>query len=161
MLVFLTMVAFAAGAQLCKQTSFIGMVTSEDNYSHPFAPNLRFRLKPLKDDLGWVVSIGGKDSNENWTYPVTFPIRTGERQVIGTEYGVTVQKKMKQATVVKFVLTHSDFVEYSELQIRLSLRLGRRLRGSSLRRWPSCDRARLRSRRSALARETRLRRSNG
>ncbi len=69
----------------------------------------------MKDDWGWIVSIGDEDGDEDWTYPVTFPIRTGEQQVIGTGYGETVQDKMKQSTVVEFVLTHADFVEYSEM----------------------------------------------
>jgi hypothetical protein len=106
---------FAAFAQLCKQTSFTGRVTSKDSYAHKFSPILRFRLDPLKDDWGWVVSIGAEDRNEHWTYPVTFPIRTGERQVIGTGYGSTVQEKMSYSTVVEFVLNHSDFLDYSNM----------------------------------------------
>lgn len=105
----------AAGAQPCKETSFSGTVSSKDNYSHSFSPSLNFRLKPLKDDWGWIVSIGGEDSNEDWTYPVTFPIRTGEGQLIGTGYGGTVQDKVAAPTVVEFVLGHSDFIEYSRL----------------------------------------------
>jgi len=105
----------ATAAQPCKQTSFIGTVTSKDSYSHPFATDLNFRLDPLKGDWGWVASVGGEDRNENWTYPVTFPIRTGEQQVIGTGYGSTVQEKMSYPTVVEFVLSHSDFVEYSQM----------------------------------------------
>ncbi len=109
------MAAVTTSAQRCKQTSFVGKVTSKDDYSHPFAPGLSFRLESLKDGWGWVISIGDQDRSEDWTYPVTFPIRTGERQVIGTGYGDTVQEKMTHTTVVEFVLTHPDFVEYSKM----------------------------------------------
>jgi hypothetical protein len=51
--------------------------------------------RPLKNNWGWVISISPKGLDEDWTYPVTFPIRTGEQQVMGTGYGRTVQQKMK------------------------------------------------------------------
>jgi hypothetical protein len=53
--------------------------------------------------------------DEDWTYPVTFPSRTGEQQVIGTGYGSTVQEKMTYPIILEFVLTHSNFVEYSKM----------------------------------------------
>jgi hypothetical protein len=102
-------------SQPCKHTSFTGKVIAEESYSYPFAPGLSLRLKPLKEDWGWIVSIGDEGSDEDWSYPVTFPIRSGEQQVIGTGYGETVQEKMKRPTVVEFVLNHADFVEYSKL----------------------------------------------
>lgn len=65
--------------------------------------------------MGWVISISPKGLEEDWTYPVTFPIRTDEQQVVGTGYGSTVQEKMTYPIIVEFVLTHSDFVEYSKM----------------------------------------------
>jgi hypothetical protein len=114
-LLSIAMVPIPASGQPCKQASFTGAVTSKDAYSHPFAPKLNFRLQPLKDDWGWVISIGGEDMSEDWTYPVTFPIRTGEQQVMGTGYGSTVQQKMTYPIVVEFVLTHADFLKYSKM----------------------------------------------
>ena len=73
------------------------------------------RLTPLKADNGWVISVGPRGSDEDWTYPVTFPLRTGEQQVMGTGYGSTVQEKLAHPITVEFVLTHPDFVKYSEM----------------------------------------------
>jgi hypothetical protein len=108
-----------ASGQRCKQMVFTGTVRSQDDYSRSIAPNLRFHLAPLKDGQGWKVSIGPKDSDEDWTYPVTFPL-SGERQQLGTGYGTTVQEKMTYPTSLQFVLTHSDFVQYSKMAARPS-----------------------------------------
>jgi hypothetical protein len=119
-LIWLTLLSVAlnplgSSGQSCKQTSFTGSITSEEEFSRTFAEDLEIRLSPLKNNWGWVVSISPKGLDEDWTYPVTFPIRTGEQQVMGTGYGSTVQEKMTYPVIVEFVLTHSDFVEYSKM----------------------------------------------
>ncbi|HEX7159320.1 MAG TPA: hypothetical protein VF214_09915 [Edaphobacter sp.] len=106
-----------AAGQQCKRTQFTGIVTSQQGYSHEFAPNLLFRLTPLKANWGWVISIGPKDSDEDWSFPVNFPLRTGENQLMGTGYGNTVQDRLAFPTRVQLVLTHSEFIEYSRMAI--------------------------------------------
>jgi len=107
-------IPLCASAQQCKQIAFSGSVRSESGYSYPITPNLRFRLTPLKDDWGWTVSVGPRDSEEDWVYPVTYP-RAGEQQIIGTGYGSSVQDKMSYSTAVWFVLTESDFIQSSKI----------------------------------------------
>jgi hypothetical protein len=109
------MIPVDASGQQCKQTQFAGTISSQESYSHSFAPNLMFRLTPMKYNWGWVISIGPKDSDEDWSYPVTFPIRTGEGHAMGTGYGSTVQEKLAFPTRVQFVLTQPEFLQYSKM----------------------------------------------
>lgn len=109
------MLPVCASGQQCKQIQFTGTISSQESYSHSFAPNLMFRLTPMKHKWGWVISISPKDSDEDWSYPVTFPIRTGESHTMGTGYGSTVQEKLAYPTSVQFVLTHAEFLQYSKM----------------------------------------------
>ena len=110
-----TSFALRSPGQLCKQLSVSGSITSKADFSRVFANDLEMRLTPLRADNGWVISVGPRGSDEDWTYPVTFPIRTGEQQVMGTGYRSTVQEKLAHPITVEFVLTHPDFVKYSEM----------------------------------------------
>jgi hypothetical protein len=113
-----------SSGQQCKRKVFTGTVGSESEYSHSFAPNLRFRLLPLKDDLGWEISVNPNDSNDDWTQSVTLPLRGEQQQYMGTGYGDTVQDKMKFPTVVYFVLSSSDFAKFSQMEADRSLDAG-------------------------------------
>ena len=101
--------------EACKQLSFSSTINSNGADSHPLAPNLRFRLTSMKDEWGWVISISPNDSENDWTAPVTFPIRNNEQQTMGSGYGSTVQDKMTHPNVVQFVRTPSEFTRYSRL----------------------------------------------
>jgi hypothetical protein len=102
-------------AEQCMQMVFTGTVKAGEGYSHPLNARLDFRLAPLKDDWGWVISVGPAGSTEDWTAPVTFPIRTGEQQVVGTGYGSTVQDRLAGPVSVQFVLTEAEFERLSSM----------------------------------------------
>jgi hypothetical protein len=104
-----------ASTEQCKQKQFLHTISSQESYLQSFGPDMMFQLAALKNSLGWIVSIGPGASYEDWTYPLTFPLRTGESQLIGTGYGGTVQERLSGQTIAKFVLTHDDFLQYSRL----------------------------------------------
>jgi hypothetical protein len=103
-----------ASGQGCKRMAFTGTVRSGMEYSHPITSNLAFRLAPLKDDWGWVISVRPDNKDEDWTYPVSLPL-TGERQLVGTGYGTTVRQRITWPSIVYFVLSRTDFVRYSQM----------------------------------------------
>ena len=108
--------AVAASVEQCKQNQFVHTISSQESFLQEFGTkNMAFRLDALKNNLGWIVSIGPGESHEDWTYPLTFPLRTGESQLMGTGYGKTVQERLTGSTIAKFVLTHDDFLQYSKL----------------------------------------------
>ncbi|HEY6414371.1 MAG TPA: hypothetical protein VIX42_11835 [Edaphobacter sp.] len=110
------LLSIAASAEQCKQKQFLRTISSQESYLQSFGPqNMTFRLTPLKNNWGWIVSIGPGESHEDWTYPLTFPLRTGESQLMGTGYGRTVQERLTGPTIAKFVLTPDDFLQYSKL----------------------------------------------
>ena len=107
---------FAASAEQCKQKQFARTISSQESFLQSFGTeNIVFRLAALKNSMGWTVSIGPGESYEDWTSPVTFPLRTGESQLMGTGYGRTVQERLLGPTIAQFVLTHNDFLQYSRL----------------------------------------------
>ena len=64
-------------------------------------------------DWGWTISVSPKDS-EDWTFPVTFPIRSGESQSFGTGYGASARERLKYPATVNFVLNDRDYQRYSQ-----------------------------------------------
>ncbi len=115
MLLAVCMTSARARTQGCKELVFIGTVGSQETYSHQVSPDLSFRLIPQKGNRGWRISIDPKDSDEDWTAPVTFPTATQERQLMATGYGSTVEEKIAGPVLINFVLTQADFIEYSRL----------------------------------------------
>ena len=106
----------AASAEQCKQKQFVRTISSQESFLRSFGTeNMVFRIEALKNNQGWIVSIGPGESHEDWTYPLTLPLRTGESQLMGTGYGRTVQERLTGSTIAKFVLTHDDFLQYSKL----------------------------------------------
>ncbi len=114
----LTHAAGLAHDQACKQQSFAGTVGGGQEFSHLIGPNLTVVFRPLKDNWGWTLAVHPRDSSEqweDWTYPVNLPIRTGETQLLGTGYGSTAQEILSQPRSIRFVLSQSDFKEYSQM----------------------------------------------
>src|SRR5205085_8914863 len=105
----------SVSAQNCRQTEFSGYVKGGEAYTHEMNSKLEFRLTPLKNNWGWTISVSPKGSTDDWTFPVTAPIRTGEGQLLGTGYGSTAREKLRYPASVQFVLTESAFRRYSKL----------------------------------------------
>ena len=101
--------------QECKQAMVSGEVRGEESYSRVLGDSLEFRLRPLKGHWGWTVSVSPIGSEDDWTFPVTFPLRNGESQTFGTGYGTTAQKRLKWPAEVFFLLSP---LQYKRLEKR-------------------------------------------
>ena len=108
-------VSLTALAQECRQAAVISDVRATQTYSQEIGSRLEFRLTPVTRNWGWVISISPEGSNEDWTFPATLPLRTGESQVLGTGYGSTARDKLKYAHRVRFLLTEPDYRKYFAL----------------------------------------------
>ena len=100
----LSAVAYAQAAG-CRGTEFTAGLKRDEAFSKRIGNSLRLRLIPLKQGWGWVVSVSPtSDDSQDWTYPVNMPLRTGERQVLGTGYGETVREKLQYEHSIRFLL---------------------------------------------------------
>ena len=114
-LIALSATACAHGAS-CRTTEFTATLNGDEAFSKSIGASLRLRLIPLKRAWGWVVSASPKsDDSQDWTYPVNMPLRTGERQVLGTGYGETVREKLQYEHSIRFVLNQMEFAMYSRM----------------------------------------------
>ena len=104
-LIALSATACAQGAS-CRTTEFTATLNGDEAFSKSIGASLRLRLIPLKRAWGWVVSASPvSDDSQDWTYPVNMPLRTGERQVLGTGYAETIREKLQYEHSIRFVLT--------------------------------------------------------
>ena len=114
-LIALSATACAQGTS-CRTTEFTAALNGDEAFSKSIGASLRLRLIPLKRAWGWVVSASPKsDDSQDWTYPVNMPLRTGERQVLGTGYGETVREKLQYEHSIRFVLNQMEFAMYSRM----------------------------------------------
>ena len=114
-LIALSATAYAQGA-ICRTTEFTAVLNGDEGFSKSIGASLRLRLIPLKRAWGWVVGASPmSDDSQDWTYPVNMPLRTGERQVLGTGYGETVREKLQYEHSIRFLLNQMDFAKYSRM----------------------------------------------
>jgi hypothetical protein len=104
----------SAYGQACKQAVITGEAKSGESYSRAIGVSSKLRLLPLIRDWGWTISVSPNDSDEDWTFPVTFPLRTGEAQLFGTGYGTTARERLKYPATVHFVLNERDYQRYAQ-----------------------------------------------
>lgn len=105
-----------AQAVSCRTTEFTVGLNGDEAFSKSIGTSLRLRLIPLKQGWGWVVEVSPmSDDSQDWTYPVNMPLRTGERQVLGTGYGETVRDKLQYEHSIRFLLNQMDFTKYSQM----------------------------------------------
>ena len=114
-LIALSVAAYSQVAT-CRATEFTAGLKRDEAFSKRIGNSLRLRLIPLKQGWGWVVSVSPtSDDSQDWTYPVNMPLRTGERQVLGTGYGETVREKLRYEHSIRFLLDQMDFAKYSQM----------------------------------------------
>jgi hypothetical protein len=114
-LIALSATACAQGAS-CRTTEFTATLNGDEAFAKSIGASLRLRLIPLNRAWGWVVSVSPmSEDSQDWTYPVNMPLRTGERQVLGTGYGETVREKLQYEHSIRFVLNQMDFAMYSRM----------------------------------------------
>jgi hypothetical protein len=100
----------------CRTTEFTAGLNGEEAFSKTIGASLRLQLIPLKQSWGWVVRVSpASDDSQDWTYPVNMPLRTGERQVLGTGYGETVREKLQYEHSIRFLLDQKEFAKYSQM----------------------------------------------
>jgi hypothetical protein len=100
----------------CKRASFVEKLQESDSLSRVLGNNVELHLLPMNDGSGWRVAVSPKTkTDEDWTYPVNYPLRTGEHQYFATGYGDTIGNKLRHTLDVRFVLNSHDFSHYSRL----------------------------------------------
>lgn len=112
------MLAGFCSAQECKRADLKEeRIKAGDSFTAGIGTDLELRLTPLKNDSGWVVSVTPKDSQEDWTFPVNMPLRTGENQFLGTGYGSSVKDRLDSRIPhhIRFALTADDYKHYATL----------------------------------------------
>ena len=101
--------AACAQATSCRATELTARLNGDEAFSKSIGNSLRLRLIPLKQGWGWVVTVSPtSDDSQDWTHPVNMPLRTGERQVLGTGYGETVREKLQYEHSIRFLLDGSS-----------------------------------------------------
>ncbi len=114
---WISLSAIAYGQAMgCKTTEFTAVLKGDEGFSKNVATSLRLRLLPLRQQWGWAVEVSPtNDLSKDWTFPVNMPLRTGERQLLGTGYGDTVRDKFQWEHSIRFLLNQRDFDKYSHM----------------------------------------------
>ena len=119
LLILTCWIAFSTQPTLCQQcraARFTATLDSGDSYSKSIGGGLSLWLTPVKDESGWVVSVTPRnDVGQDWTYPVTMPIRTGEGQYLANGWGELGVTKVRSGRRVQFVLSKDEFKQLSKM----------------------------------------------
>jgi hypothetical protein len=70
--------------------------------------DLVFKVRPLKDSRGWVISLEDK-AGRDFIYPVNPALRFNSSQTIGAVYGDTAKQSLSQGRELRFLLNKSDY----------------------------------------------------
>lgn len=103
----------------CKHATLVADLNETTSMSRTIGNGLLLRLIPANDGSGWRIAVSPEaNEEEDWTYPVNLPLRTGESQYLATGYGETIREKLRYPREIKFVLSESDFARYSRMADR-------------------------------------------
>jgi len=100
----------------CVSANFTESLGPDNSLGRELGNGLRLHLTNTKGGLGWVVSVNPKESPaEDWTFPVNFPLRNGDRQSLATGYGETVKERLTYTHTIRFALDKSDYDQYRRM----------------------------------------------
>jgi hypothetical protein len=92
----------------CKQETFGSTIQGGQDFTHRIDSNLELRMGAASDNSGWEISVKARGSDQDWTLPVNLPV-SGESQLIGTGYGMTVSEKLSRPRELRFTLNQAEF----------------------------------------------------
>lgn len=100
----------------CRKASFAGRINGDEGFSRAFGNNLELHLTPTEESTGWIISVSPIGApEEDWTHPVTFPLRTRESQYLASGYGESIKEKLQYPHSVRFMLSKADYNNYSQM----------------------------------------------